>query len=72
MLGQRLDLTQDKILEIAERMQGKDAARLKTLAKTMRKIAIRWANLYHNERTQAADRIIELEKELENERKMES
>lgn len=53
-------------------MQGKDAARLKTLAKTMRKIAIRWANLYHNERTQAADRIIELEKELENERKMES
>ncbi len=63
MLGQRLDATRDKILEIAERMQGKDAARLKTLAKTMRKIAIRWANLYHNERTQAVERIKELEDE---------
>ncbi len=68
MLGQRLDATRDKILEIAERMQGRDAARLKTLAKTMRKIAIRWANLYHNEREQALNRVAELEKELKNER----
>ncbi len=66
MLGQRLDATRDKILKIAERMQGDDAARLKTLAKIMRRITIHWANLYHNERTQAADRITELEKELKD------
>jgi hypothetical protein len=66
VLGQRLDATQNKILEIAERMQGRDAIRLKVLAKTMRRIAIRWANIYHNERHQAAQKVKELEKELKD------
>ena len=66
MLGERLDATRDKIFGIADRMQGRDSKRLAVLAKTMRKIAIRWANLYHNERTQAQDRIAELEQELED------
>ena len=47
-------------------MQGRDAARLKTLAKTMRRIAIHWTNLYHNERHQAAEKVKELEKELKD------
>lgn len=70
MLGQRLDATRDKIDQIADRMQGLPGRRLKVLAKIMRKIAIRWANLYHNERQQALDRITELEEELKNEREV--
>ncbi len=65
MLGQRLDATRDKIIEIADRMQGNDAKRLKTLAKTMRKIAVRWANLYHNEREQLAQEIKKLGKDIQ-------
>ena len=70
MLGQRLDATRNKIDQIADRMQGLPGRRLKVLAKIMRKIAIRWANLYHNERQQALDRIAELEEELKNEREV--
>ena len=66
MLGQRLDATRNKINEIADRMQGLPGKKLKVLANIMRKIAIRWANLYHNERQQALDRITELEKEVED------
>lgn len=66
MLGQRLDATRNKIVEIADRMQGIDSKRLTVLAKIMRKLAIRWANLYHNERQQALDKIVELEKEIED------
>lgn len=47
-------------------MQGLPGKKLKVLANIMRKIAIRWANLYHNERQQALDRITELEKEVED------
>ena len=65
MLGQRLDATQGKINEIADRMQGLPGKKLKVLAKIMRKITIRWANLYHNERQQALERIAELEKQVE-------
>ena len=65
MLGQRLDATQGKINEIADRMQGLPGKKLKVLAKIMRKITIRWANLYHNELAQALDRIAELEQEVE-------
>lgn len=61
MLGQRLDATHDKIAEIAGRLQGKDARRLAVLAKNMRKIAIRWANLYHNELQIAKTRVAESE-----------
>ncbi len=61
MLGQRLDATRSKIDEIADRMQGLDAKKLKVLANIMRKIAVRWANLYHNELEQALNRIAELE-----------
>lgn len=68
MLGQRLDATYNRIEEIVSRIQGDDAKRLKVLAKNMRKIAIRWANIYHNERTQAENRIEELEVELRKER----
>ena len=66
MLGQRLDATRNRIDGIANRMQGLDAKKLKVLAGVMRKIAVRWANLYHNERQQALNRIAELEKELED------
>ena len=66
MLGQRLDATRAKIDEIADRLQGLPGKKLKVLANIMRKIAIRWANLYHNERQQALDRIAELEQELED------
>ncbi len=65
MLGQRLDATKARIEGIADTIQGVDAKKLKVLANHMRKIAIRWANLYHNERQQALDKVASLEKEIE-------
>lgn len=65
MLGQRLDATRDKMLGIANKIEGRDSRRLTVLVGIMRGIAIRWANLYHNEREQALNRIQELEKQLE-------
>lgn len=65
MLGQRLDATHNKIQEIAGRLQGKDARRLTVLAMTMRKIAIRWAHLYHNELEQANATIEEQERQYQ-------
>ena len=66
MLGQRLDATKARIDEIADRLQGLPGKKLKVLAKIMRKLAIRWAHLYHNEREQALQRIAELEQEVED------
>ena len=65
MLGQRLDATTEKIQEIAGRLQGKDSKRLAVLATTMRKIAIRWAKLYHNELAAANDTIADLEEQYQ-------
>jgi len=66
VLGQRLEATKAKIDEIADRLQGLPGKKLKVLAHIMRKLAVRWANLYHNERTQAQNRIAQLEQELED------
>jgi hypothetical protein len=63
VLGQRLDKLRDRALNILETTQGGDAVRLRNIVKAMRKLAIRWANLYHNERHQAMERIKELENE---------
>jgi hypothetical protein len=42
------------------------ANELRLRLKQMRKLAIRWANVYHNDRHKAVQRIEELEKELED------
>jgi hypothetical protein len=66
VLGQRLDAARGRIEEMAGRLQDPDAKKLKVLAGIMRKIAVRWANLYHNELTQAVQKVAELEKEVED------
>jgi hypothetical protein len=50
-------------LSLLEREQGDNAVKLRNIIKNMRKLTVRWVNLYHNERHQAVERIKELEDE---------
>jgi hypothetical protein len=66
LLGERLDRLTNKGEEIISRLEGKidrtEVTRLRNVIRGMRKVCVRWVNLYHNERHQAMERIKELEK----------
>lgn len=43
-----------------------DHTRLRNIITYLRRLTIRWTNLYHNERHQALERIKKLEEQLKN------